>query len=172
LGGTGIWTQGLCLPGRFPITWDMLPALFALVTFEIGSHILPGLAWTVLLIMLPAIADMASMHNHIQLFSFKMESHEFFSWAILELWSSWSQPTTQLWWQVHTTLPSYWFNMESCEHFPRDWPWTVIPLISTFQETRITGVSHQHLATSLFDLSCFPGSGWPQTVIFLPMSSG
>jgi hypothetical protein len=41
----------------------MPPALFALVVFEIGSHILSGLARTVIfLFMLPVVAGMTGTH--------------------------------------------------------------------------------------------------------------
>jgi hypothetical protein len=40
----------LCLLGRRSTTWASLPALFVLVIFEIGSHFIPRLAWTVILL--------------------------------------------------------------------------------------------------------------------------
>jgi hypothetical protein len=44
---TGVWTQGL---GRHSTTWATPPALFALVTLELGSCILPRHTWTTILL--------------------------------------------------------------------------------------------------------------------------
>jgi hypothetical protein len=51
----GIEVRALYLLGKCSTTQITLPALFALVTLEIGSCFKPGLAWTtVLLFVLPA----------------------------------------------------------------------------------------------------------------------
>jgi hypothetical protein len=67
-GGTGFELRALPLLGRCSTTWAMLPALFALVIFQIGSHIF---TWAVLdynLIYISHLAGMTVMHHHIQLF--------------------------------------------------------------------------------------------------------
>jgi hypothetical protein len=40
-----------CLLGRCCITWAMPLVLFALVIFQVGSSFLPGLAWTVIILL-------------------------------------------------------------------------------------------------------------------------
>jgi hypothetical protein len=75
----GVELRDSSLQGRCFITPVMLPALFALVIFEIGSHFMPGPAWTVIfLFVLPCIARMMSKHHHAQLLV-QMASHNFFA---------------------------------------------------------------------------------------------
>jgi hypothetical protein len=41
----------------------------------------------------------------------------FLAWAVLDPWSSQSQPPNSLGWQACATLPSYWLGWGSCECF-------------------------------------------------------
>jgi hypothetical protein len=62
------------------------PALLALVIFEIGSHFMPGLAWTVILpFMLPCRAKMTGGCHHIPLLLVEMGSQKFFTQAGLKV---------------------------------------------------------------------------------------
>jgi hypothetical protein len=42
----GVEFKAWCLLGRCFTTWVILPVLFVLIIFEIGSHFMPVLAWT------------------------------------------------------------------------------------------------------------------------------
>jgi hypothetical protein len=62
------------------------PTLFALVTFEIGSHNMPGPAWAlVLLFVLTYRAEMTGASPHIQPLV-ELGSHELFVQIGLKLW--------------------------------------------------------------------------------------
>jgi hypothetical protein len=55
------------LPGSCFTIWAILPALFVWVVFEIGSHFVPRLSWTVILLfVLPHIAGMTGTCQRAQ----------------------------------------------------------------------------------------------------------
>jgi hypothetical protein len=60
--GSEDWLTALCLLGRCSRIWVTPSALIMLIIFEIGSYFKSGLAWnTILLFVLPLIADMTGM---------------------------------------------------------------------------------------------------------------
>jgi hypothetical protein len=68
----------------------------------------------------------------------------------LELWSYFSKLSTILEWQAHHQVQLFPIEMESGKLFCLGWPGTVILQISASQAaTRISGMSHQHLAPHL-----------------------
>jgi hypothetical protein len=89
--GNGVWAQS------FMLTRQALYCLSASHTFcsgylEIGSHFLPRLAWTIVLLFYAShtIAEMTGVHNHFQLFFFYWYG---VLWTLLGFFSpGWPQP--------------------------------------------------------------------------------
>jgi hypothetical protein len=111
-------------------------ALFALVILEIGSYLLPNLAWTTMqLVTVPSIiAGVTSVHHPIsRFFHWDGVSHQM--GADLSLLYS-------LGWQTTPPCPAIVWNGIYLMNFCPSWPWTTRLLISVSQEARITGMSH------------------------------
>jgi hypothetical protein len=88
----GGWTQGLCLLGRHSTTWVTPLALLTFVILEIVSRFLPGLAWTMILFMLPCIAGwQACTTVHSQWLRWG-GSHKCFTWTSSKMQISLSLP--------------------------------------------------------------------------------
>jgi hypothetical protein len=80
-------TSGSCLLSRCFTTGTTPPPFFAVVILEIGSHFLPGLAWTeCFYFILPTITGVIGTYQHMQIFSIEMGSCKLFLLKLV--WSS------------------------------------------------------------------------------------
>jgi hypothetical protein len=149
--------------GRKSIAWVRPPALFALVILVISScfffffcPVWPG-PWSSYF-TLSVIARMDRLMQRQSSFSYWDRFSPscyyyyyffFLAWASLELQSSLSQLLTllRLGWQAEAMAPNYWLRWVLKTFCPGWFP-SIIFTIPISQVASITGVSHQHAAST------------------------
>jgi hypothetical protein len=112
MGGVGFELRASWLLSTLSTTWITLSALFMLSIFEIGSHSMPGLAWTVILLFV--LPGMTGAHRSTQPL-LGMGSCEFFlAWDDLEPQFSQSPPKQlglQVWDAMLSLSSSFFFTI-------------------------------------------------------------